>query len=278
MSTPAWCRARSCWWRGAARSPGCRRSANATWRRAMPMKPDAIFRIYSMTKPIVSVAVMQMVEEGRLQVSDPVSKFLPEIGKMKVGTEKVVDGRAVLQLGDPERGHDRAGSAAPHLGPHLRHARHRAGQPVLRRGQDRRSRHEQRGIRRQALDPAAEVLARRALGIRRVDRRAGPPGRSGRRQEAGRGARHAHLQAAGHGRHRLPGAGRQALTRGAARAAAQRPADDAALRRERRREVRIGRRRADLDHGRLSALHHDAGQWRRASAASACWASRRWPS
>ena len=67
------------------------------------MKPDAIFRIYSMTKPIVSVAVMQMAEEGRLQVSDPVSKFLPEIGKMKVGTEKVVDGRVVLQLGDPER-------------------------------------------------------------------------------------------------------------------------------------------------------------------------------
>ena len=51
------------------------------------MKPDSIFRIYSMTKPIVSVAVMQMVEEGKLQVSDPVSKFLPEIGKMKVGTE-----------------------------------------------------------------------------------------------------------------------------------------------------------------------------------------------
>src|SRR6267142_5589003 len=60
------------------------------------MKFDAIFRIYSMTKPIVSVAVMQMVEEGKLQVSDSVSKFLPEIGKMKVGTEKVVDGRAVL--------------------------------------------------------------------------------------------------------------------------------------------------------------------------------------
>jgi CubicO group peptidase (beta-lactamase class C family) len=67
------------------------------------MKPDAIFRIYSMTKPIVSVAVMQMVEEGRLQVSDPVSKFLPEIGKMKVGTEKVAEGRTVLHLSDPER-------------------------------------------------------------------------------------------------------------------------------------------------------------------------------
>ena len=60
------------------------------------MKFDSIFRIYSMTKPIVSVALMQMVEEGRLQVSDPVSKFIPEIGKMKVGSEKIVEGRAVL--------------------------------------------------------------------------------------------------------------------------------------------------------------------------------------
>ena len=69
-----------------------------------PMKADSIFRIYSMTKPIVSVAVMQMVEEGRLQVTDPVAKFLPEIGKMKVGTEAMgADGRPVLHLADPER-------------------------------------------------------------------------------------------------------------------------------------------------------------------------------
>jgi CubicO group peptidase (beta-lactamase class C family) len=67
------------------------------------MKFDSIFRIYSMTKPIVSVAVMQMVEEGKLQVSDPVSKYLPEIGKMKVGVEKTVDGKPVLQLSDPDR-------------------------------------------------------------------------------------------------------------------------------------------------------------------------------
>ena len=69
-----------------------------------PMKADSIFRIYSMTKPIVSVAVMQMVEEGRLQVSDPVAKFLPEIGKMKVATEKTgADGTPSLLLSDPER-------------------------------------------------------------------------------------------------------------------------------------------------------------------------------
>jgi CubicO group peptidase (beta-lactamase class C family) len=67
------------------------------------MKYDSIFRIYSMTKPIASVALMQMVEEGKLQVSDPVSKYLPEIGKMKVGVEKTVDGKQVLQLSDPDR-------------------------------------------------------------------------------------------------------------------------------------------------------------------------------
>jgi CubicO group peptidase (beta-lactamase class C family) len=67
------------------------------------MKYDSIFRIYSMTKPMVSVAVMQLVEEGKLQVSDPVSKYLPEIGKMKVGVEKTIDGKQVLQLSDPDR-------------------------------------------------------------------------------------------------------------------------------------------------------------------------------
>jgi CubicO group peptidase (beta-lactamase class C family) len=68
------------------------------------MKLDSIFRIYSMTKPIVSVTLMQLVEEGRLQISDPVSKYLPEIGKMKVGTEVAgPDGRPVVQLSDPTR-------------------------------------------------------------------------------------------------------------------------------------------------------------------------------
>src|SRR5689334_15176755 len=43
------------------------------------MKPDSIFRIYSMTKPIVSVAAMILVEEGRLQLSDPVSMHIPEL-------------------------------------------------------------------------------------------------------------------------------------------------------------------------------------------------------
>ena len=68
-----------------------------------PMKLDSIFRIYSMTKPIVSATLMQLVEEGRLQITDPVSKYLPEIGNMKVGTEATVDGKPTLQLADPTR-------------------------------------------------------------------------------------------------------------------------------------------------------------------------------
>ena len=68
-----------------------------------PMRPDSIFRIYSMTKPIVSVAAMMLVEEGRIQVNDPVSKYLPEIGNMKVGVESGEDGKATMQLVDPAR-------------------------------------------------------------------------------------------------------------------------------------------------------------------------------
>ena len=53
-----------------------------------PMTTDAIFRIYSMTKPITSTAVMMLHEEGKLQLSDPVSLYLPELAKLKVSVEK----------------------------------------------------------------------------------------------------------------------------------------------------------------------------------------------
>ena len=49
-----------------------------------PMTPDAIFRIYSMSKPLVSVAAMMLVEDGVVQLTDPVSKFLPSIKDLKV--------------------------------------------------------------------------------------------------------------------------------------------------------------------------------------------------
>ena len=50
-----------------------------------PMGTDAIFRIYSMTKAIVSVAVMMLWEEGRLLLSDPIGKFIPAFNETMVG-------------------------------------------------------------------------------------------------------------------------------------------------------------------------------------------------
>lgn len=49
-----------------------------------PMRPDAMFRICSMTKPITSVAVMMLYEEGRFMLEDPISKYLPEFKNPRV--------------------------------------------------------------------------------------------------------------------------------------------------------------------------------------------------
>jgi CubicO group peptidase (beta-lactamase class C family) len=54
---------------------------------AQPMAKDAVFRIYSMTKPIVSVAAMMLFEEGRFLLSDAVAKYIPEFANAKVGVE-----------------------------------------------------------------------------------------------------------------------------------------------------------------------------------------------
>jgi CubicO group peptidase (beta-lactamase class C family) len=52
-----------------------------------PMAKDAIFRIYSMTKPIVSVAAMMLWEEGRFLLNDPIAKYLPDLAHLKVAVE-----------------------------------------------------------------------------------------------------------------------------------------------------------------------------------------------
>ena len=52
-----------------------------------PMTLDTIFRIFSMTKPIVSVGIMMLLEQGHLLLDDPVTKFLPEFSNLRVGVE-----------------------------------------------------------------------------------------------------------------------------------------------------------------------------------------------
>ena len=68
------------------------------------MAPEAIFRIYSMTKPLVSVAAMMLVEDGTIQLTDPVSKFLPGFDKLQVSVAgKDASGNAAYTLVPQER-------------------------------------------------------------------------------------------------------------------------------------------------------------------------------
>jgi CubicO group peptidase (beta-lactamase class C family) len=61
-----------------------------------PMAMDSIFRIYSMTKTIVSVAVMMLVEEGRVLLNDPIADYLPEFAQPEVGVVREEDGNQTL--------------------------------------------------------------------------------------------------------------------------------------------------------------------------------------
>jgi CubicO group peptidase (beta-lactamase class C family) len=60
-----------------------------------PMEPDTIFRIASMTKPITSVGALMLVQDGRLRLDDPISRYIPEFAEVKVFAG-VEDGRARL--------------------------------------------------------------------------------------------------------------------------------------------------------------------------------------
>jgi CubicO group peptidase (beta-lactamase class C family) len=68
--------------------------------RRRPMQSDALFRFYSMTKPIASVGLMMLYEEGRFQLEDPVSKFIPELRDLKVFVDGTADS---FQVREPAR-------------------------------------------------------------------------------------------------------------------------------------------------------------------------------
>ncbi|MDA8276313.1 MAG: serine hydrolase [Actinomycetota bacterium] len=68
--------------------------------RKRPVAPDTIWRIYSMTKPLTSIALMQRYERGDFLLTDPVSRFIPEWRDLLV---EVADGDGGTRLVDPER-------------------------------------------------------------------------------------------------------------------------------------------------------------------------------
>lgn len=66
-------------------------------RKREPMQKDSIFRIYSMSKPVTGVAMMMLYEEGKWQINDPVSRYIPEFARMKVYVGKNEDGTPKLE-------------------------------------------------------------------------------------------------------------------------------------------------------------------------------------
>ena len=62
-----------------------------------PLESDAIFRVYSMTKPITGVAMMILFEEGRWRLDDPITKYLPEMKDLKVWKGQDAKGQPILE-------------------------------------------------------------------------------------------------------------------------------------------------------------------------------------
>src|SRR4051794_33124760 len=66
-----------------------------------PMENDTLFRMASSTKPVTGVAIMMMIEEGKVRLNDPVSKFIPEFKGMKVAVQR--EPESEIQLVPAER-------------------------------------------------------------------------------------------------------------------------------------------------------------------------------
>ena len=66
-------------------------------RKSDAAQKDSIFRIYSMSKPVTGVAMMMLYEEGKWQINDPVSRYIPEFARLKVYTGKNEDGTPKLE-------------------------------------------------------------------------------------------------------------------------------------------------------------------------------------
>ena len=157
-STASWptgaTRAR-CWpSRAAGGSPTSRTAASATREAGLPVEPDTIWRIYSMTKPITSVAAMMLYEEGALSLFDPVAKFIPSFGDLRVYRHGMAAAPVTA----------RAARADARLAPAHAHVRADLRLPA---GQRRR-----RGLPRGGLLPRPAARARPRLRLRRVGRAA----------------------------------------------------------------------------------------------------------
>ena len=163
----------------------------------LPMQRDTLFRIASMTKPVTVAAVMSLVDEGKLALKDPITRWAPELADVQV----LDDPHGPLDRTHPVKpGHPDRGSADPHQRPGLRILGVRADlaglyaaavQPGPGRLADR------------AGQAAAGASARRAGHLQPLHRSVGRHRFPRRGQAVLPGARRAGAGSGGHARHRI---------------------------------------------------------------------------
>ncbi len=139
----------------AAKSAGSRRQGKQNPADSAPMAVNSIFRVFSMTKPLVSLGIMMLVEDGYILLNDPLAKYIPEFASQKVGIER----NGQLELALPVRPITIQDFAAPHVRHRLRDHGRGHGAADVREGEDIQPRHHQRGTREADRKHAADVPA-----------------------------------------------------------------------------------------------------------------------
>ena len=224
---PAWSGSPTTWsatTSAPARSPAARSPSPATatsptsssfgrWiaSAARPMADDAIFRIYSMTKPITSVALMTLYEQGYFQLNDPVSRFFPtwkEPPGVGVGRRRRHGDRGARTGRSPCATCSATPAASPTAAAlvgarRAEHAAWRSTRSMPRSGVRRGRRRDPDGVHGQARPGAAALPAGRALDVFAVHRRLRRPGGEDQRPALRPLPAGEHLRSAGHEGHRL---------------------------------------------------------------------------
>src|SRR5262249_7507843 len=240
------------------------------------MTLDSVFRIYSMTKPLVSAPAMLLVEEGKLQLTAPVSKFLPAFKSQRVSVAKA-DGEfarltytnvaADREMTVQDLLRHTSGLAYGEITQNaaVKDAYTKAGVylPGVRDYDARDLTPAEEAERVAAAPPAPPPRPAWEASYRPAPGAPGAGGRAGPGPPAGRFWGGGGFQAAAHGGHGFLSPFRQSGAAGAAAGgrSRQRPADQGD-RRLRAAEERFRRRRRGLHRGGLSALHPDAAQRR----------------
>ena len=232
-----------------------------------PLTADALFRIASMTKAVTSLALMQLIEQGRLGLDDPAEKYLPELAGLKVFESFDAGDRGVSAPPGVEAG-DRQTLPDAHV---------RTGLSVHQRDLARLQAARRRNL---SVRRTAAVRSGRALALQHQHRCGRPAGRGGVGPEARGLFPPAHLCPAQDGRHVLQRAGGKGAAPRRATAARRRThgrRDRTAKAAARAHHTGADRRRRPrLDRERLRALRAHAAQRRRSSTGRACSRPRRW--